>query len=853
MENSSIYVLHKNNKNILMYNGVELTATSTKDSNTLGTIIRDKTLFINGANIATSSTNTDFHVVNDELFFGNVNLSNPAECINITQTDYNKLLKGVPVAGYKRYNKSAIYNIVDDVDQADTITYTIDNGVITFSDNTVAVVDSNILYNNTSGDLTENALDSDETVTNTKCPFVVVKHFNAIIEPESTIKLTYYVDAQNMDALTHENRSDTFTVIIKTKEGKTPVTKTTYAGLFTLETPSFDVEGETWFSIECIDSNGVGSVVQYFDILVRDTVIPNHYVMQAGDLETYGIAINDNTQAKALANKAALSNFFADVKSGEIDGSNGYNGVKMLNGTYWIDYHAVDGYGTQTYYNAIVDTNSSSSTYKKVKSVSPCTEEDAMSSGVWCAFSTDSAPTVGKNVVSYVAAEDQHKELQKMINNEWIKNNHIYYVINTSKSGDNIVFPDGFTVDLNEGTIKAIASTDLASGVVIDLTNNFDTHIINGTVSGNYDIYDWELNKFRVGSPNPSEWLHVTGGHKARYCSFVDLVISESLGYESGIGGDHGSDGNTPSFTYNKRIDSDGSIIDADGYCITQQYTINDGCDEVKFGRWGYCGYYMGKHREVFYSFYDANEDFICTIKSKLYFSCKIPNGAKYVIMTGYGSEAEDFKLNTDNGWLCLWTNSKNARNVTYKNCTWKNTRTCALAPTIVKGLVYDSCTFENVAKQGGKYGITTMLADFEDGWQSIQNVAVINCKVKGTEGSNKFFMHFCNGLTFCNNDGIRFENSGGLEHGFIINNTIPKLSIARNVKSIHPFVYYRNNNIDSVTISYTNDRSIPGVSVRDQDKVEPSIYMEDTTIKDKCSYRYLKLRSSMNGNVWND
>jgi len=102
------------------------------------------------------------------------------------------------------------------------------------------------------------------------------------------------------------------------------VRQTTHAGLFAIQTPAFTTQGQTWFSVECIDSDGVSSFTQYFDVLVRDAVTPNYYPMANADLSAYNIKINDDSVNAALNNKSALSNLFAAAKQ------NGYNGIVML-------------------------------------------------------------------------------------------------------------------------------------------------------------------------------------------------------------------------------------------------------------------------------------------------------------------------------------------------------------------------------------------------------------------------------------------------------------------------------------------------------------------------------------------
>lgn len=831
MEKSGLCLIKRDGKNILMCNGKEISATALNDGNRFGVSVTKDRLDVDSVGIAKSADQASVVERELEAYFNEVKLVNTGECVNITKSDYNLLLGGALVKGYKRFESSTIYNIVDDVLSAPVITYEIADGTIVFSNGNTADAQSDMVYNSVANVLSENSLNQNDTFTNTRCPFVCVKYFDPVIPIGGTITLKYYVDAQNIPSLYRGQRNNTFTVIVRVNGSDPPVKKTTYAGEFEITTPSFNTRGETWFSIECIDSNGVGSPVQYFDVLVRDEVTQNYYQMEEADLAEFGIVCNNNDPQVAYANKAALSNFFAAVKQ------NGFNGVVMLNRIYYIDYHSV--FGTQAYKKAGFNLSE-----RQITSIDDCTEQDVIDAGVFCTEGVSAFPSVGSFLYKNASQKDFNAWAEKRV-----KDGYLYFVKNTSTQGNDIVFPDEFTVNLNRATIKAAPTTDLPGGYVALLRNNFDAHIINGNLVGNYNEYQWDINKIRIGSENPSEWLGVIGTKHSKYCSFEDLDISYAMGYDGVFGGDNGGRGTYDfGFTYGKRVGSDGALIDAEGFGVTKLIPLVQSDDEVKFGRYGYCGYYFCKKRELFYSFYNG-DTFIKTIKSKSYFCCKIPAGSTHFRMTVYADNSEDVPIATNNGELRIWLNPTISKNILVKGCTWHDTRSCAMAPTYAKGLAIVGCHFYNVAIEE-EYGITSVISDFEDGWQNTQNVAFIGCEKHGG-GSRTVIMHFANGLDFSNNRGISLYDYGGIEYGFIEGNEqMEILSIGLNPRCLYPFVKYSHNDIKDVEILYTNSRD--GFNIIDTDVVNPYIGMDGSNITNECTYDKLRLVDTMNGEVWN-
>lgn len=822
VEKTGLQIVEADRRTTLKYDGKEVDSAASNRVNSFGLYVDGKRISIDGTAIAQSSCVASLTAEGDELRFGDVDMLTDGECVNITIEDYNTLLQGGLVDGYKRYSPLTIYNIVADVASSPKVTYSVADGVVEFSTGEVAIYGKDTLYNNFTDELQENTIDLAETLANTDCPFVNVRWFDPIVPVGGKIVLNYYVDSQSMPSLKDGEIGTTFTVIVKTAGGST-VKKTTYAGEFSIETPAFGSAGETWFSVECIDTNGVGSAVQYFDILVRNAVTPNYYTMTENDLAEYGIVDDDDDIQTALANKAALTAFFAAVKQ------QGYNGVVMLKRTYWVDYHAVDGFGTQMFYRGIVE----SGTFVSVEEV---TEDVVIESG---AQTKRDIPQEGSST-SY-------------------DDGVYYFVANTSSAGDDILFPNEFTVDLNESTLRATQCDDLSGGSIISLINNFDTHIINGVIRGIYDGYDFPTGARKQGTKSPGEWLATTSVRASRYCSLERLDVSNSMGYEATI--EHNNiyvaD---PVLSDSQRVDlSTGEIVSANGYVTTQKFPLSKAVAMgampnryIAFGRGGYGDYInMGTTRECFVSFY-AEDSYIGSVKTKLYYFVSIPDGATHAIYTFYGKLYNESNPNDVD-----WKVSHNiygplevfckhvSRGIKYVGCHWHDTRTTAISYMLAKNVLIEDCAYNDIAKEEGYYRVTRKFGGLEDSWNWCNGVRINRIVCTLGQGKNDFYINFAFNLEICNTKGIRLLVSGGLEDGFIEGNEFIKtpglvyeaLTIDINKRCYHPHVVWRGNRIETLTITCS-------------DGADPVVPMSNTVIDKACGYPNLRLINSKNGDM---
>lgn len=742
VSSSGLQIRTADGVNILSYNGRRIDAVMAGVSNSFGIYVNGNALKIDGADVAFSDNGAIVKPVQNDAMFGDVDLTTDGECINITKADYNTLVGGGFVAGYKRYNKADVYNIVADVATATKVTYSLVDGKLVFSSGATSSMVDNVVYNSVGNTLTENTLNLSNTVNDTTVPLVSVKPFHAVVQPNKSIPIEYYVDTDNMDLLEGNGIGRTFTVIVETESGSV-TKKTTYAGEFTINTPVFTTQGETWFSVRAVDSNGVGSAVKFYDVLVKAAVADNFYKMQDADLETYGIAVDNDDIETAKANKTALSDFFAAVKDG------GYNGVTLIKATYWIDYH-----------------------------------------------------------------------------------------------GNDIVFPNGFTIDLNGATIAATQCTDLNSKFMVNFNGNVDTHIVNGYISGNYEGFDFATTKKNTGVNTVGETLScVAMRNGARFCSLENVDVSNSVGYDCNIDGGYGnaSEFNAESLlTDGSAVNlSNGNVVTMSDMVVSSLLDIS-GVKELTIGRAGYGGYsYMGNRRELFYSFYNASGTYVKTIKSSPYIVCKVPTGATKVRITGYGAKSL-WKSSSGDGQMLFFKDPTLVKNAEFVDCYWHDTRTIAIAPFKVKGLMFIRCKYHNISKET-TYGVTPVLGDFEDGRNWTEAVLIDGCECTGNY-SHKIILYCCRGFRFCNNNGIALDNHG-VEDGFIDGNNMD-LGIWLRYMFPRPFVVYRKNNIGTLTIDYNSNKG----SYYNINPVKDTVVMADTTIRNYCAYEKLVLRNSKNG-----
>ena len=332
------------NKEVLQRNKVNLKSSNEvlvsvgKSNSNYSAYIKGNQLKIDGQPVAESSvTNPGIYEI-DGTNFSDVSIAPHQKCINITLENYNKLRKGQIVPGYKIYDKYAIYNIVSNINNAETV----------YCDPTEH---TDLIYANIKGNILPENIVNGNTFTLMDAPTLVIRDFELRVKINQPLDLHYYVDTRRSKALYDNEYGETFTTIIKDADGTILSKQTTYAGeQYTSIILKKQTKGDTWFSIQCIDNRGVESPIQYFDIFIDDDIQQQVYQITYQELSNYGITYYlDNVdqpnltdldeQKKGFLNRVGFTRLFNDLKNQGHDNvilpKNSYGHVTK----FYIDLH----------------------------------------------------------------------------------------------------------------------------------------------------------------------------------------------------------------------------------------------------------------------------------------------------------------------------------------------------------------------------------------------------------------------------------------------------------------------------------------------------------------------------------
>lgn len=552
-------VLRKDGKDI-----VSVTASDTRKG--LHVSPDNKQLLLDGVKIAEASDPSLVDFSADK--FGDIPINTGAKVINITLADYNRLRSGDVPKGYRRYDPKAVYNIVEDVAAAGEL-YVDDldenvaedrilaNMLDTLPDNELKTAQEKLDYG-------RNTYTFISPTNGT--PHLSVYNTTAVIEPGGAIEFDYMVDTRNMAGLNLCQFGQTFTVIVEDMFGRELFRRTTYAGIFHCriegikdEGGSDNFVGEGWWSIRAIDGNHVDSVTHYFDFLSKEEEAENFYEPSASDLATWGIRAydsNDATTASAVQgwrNKYGLSKLMAWAAAP----AQGYNGLRLPTGIYYIDYHknVATGFRWSNDFSASAPVDLGQHKYylihiytdgDGVKCWNQNQDQEIYNGG---SVTIDSDPisvntdpmtwilgdgaelyrdaTTSTKVkvgwygeqlgINEVHVENAYDCLRMSLyprlikDDKWkkVKDGWYYMVKSTMpyvdkqgwSGGDPIIFPDNFTLDLNGSTLKGVQCYDIRTNAsLLTLNGNIDTHVINGKIEGIFNGFDFRRSSLFIGA-----------------------------------------------------------------------------------------------------------------------------------------------------------------------------------------------------------------------------------------------------------------------------------------------------------------------------------------------------------------
>lgn len=573
------------NKRAVMDNGKIVGEAIDKKDN-LGLRIVNKKLILDGECIAEATEdNPCISEQSGELRFGNVQLLRGSKCVNITLDNYNKLINGEIVPGYKKYDRDIIYNIVQNVATADVIDC-----------DSLHYPNSPICYTRNGNALAECVEDDFLTFVDPHVPDIEVMPFERIIYNGDNLVVNFNIDTYDHDYLFNNRIGTRFTTIVETARGDV-YKKTTYAGRVTMVIPNNTTtqdNEELWFSVRTIQDNGVSSCVQYFDYLVKQPQTECFYQVTQDDLSQYDIVTDNDDPVVSYKNKVGLTALFAS-KAGQIDPETNlpYTGIKLYNAgntIYYINYKANVSNTPGEYY-----FGKNTLYLYKIESVNgskQISERQLIEQGGVVTVNGEIIP-VDEEPISWVRHDraklfrNDNNEIRVRWGGRYKENNEVtvstsssflrtyraseieskysnyssgyYYVVASDIrkidcGGDIIRFPDNFTIDLNGSTFKATDYYGLGGeATIFQLCRNFNSTIQNGKVVGPY--LDIDMPKAQLllgyGASKVIEGISCTKATNSKYCTFKNLDISQPIGYEGGSPGMESRDGSDEKFYLN--------------------------------------------------------------------------------------------------------------------------------------------------------------------------------------------------------------------------------------------------------------------------------------------------------------
>ena len=343
-------------------------------------------------------------------------------------------------------------------------------------------------------------------------PYISTYYIKPVVEPGEEVFIDYYItdyyykeymEKYNLkeynwgdDSWTGEVwNNETFTVTVRVEGQEDKLYHNLKAGDHQVSLGSFSTEGEQKFSILCTDKYGRNSHELFNFFLVRKPMIWNEYVMTEEDLKTYNIKNTDTYEVKKIVNLSGLaSKTSSTVKAALIAEAN-----KIVP-------------ESKTYVCIIADTTG-----------------DGIPDYWWAENQIVYASDYDKAAVLQEATNTR-VGLQKLLDDKKAEGYNKLTLLQGTYRIDHqlqIYIPAQFTLDMNGATLKQNQFTGNKS-LMIELNNTFDSHVINGTIEGDYFRHDYN------NSTNNSEWVNgINIGGEAKYSSFENLTIKDIKCYGS--------------------------------------------------------------------------------------------------------------------------------------------------------------------------------------------------------------------------------------------------------------------------------------------------------------------------------
>lgn len=454
------------------------------------------------------------------------------------------------------------------------------------------------------------------SVNMNEVPYISTYYIKPIVSSTQDVIINFYITDYNHSEYKEENSNEKFTVTVKINNNQKIIKKKVKIGDNSINLGKFAKTGEQRFSIMCTDKYGRNSHELFNFFLVQNDNYINEYEMTNSDLIKYNINNNSN-ENNAISTTNGLQKLLDDKKS------DGYNRLKLLYGTYSVDYSIT------------------------------------------------------------------------------------------------LFIPTEFTLDLNNSTIKLNGFIG-SSSLMISLNNTFNSHVINGTIEGDYYEHDYD------NSLNNSEWVNgIAIEGESKYSSYENLIIKNITGYGA-TNGIANSPDNSLNYFYLAPIlipKFELGDIDRTSGCYTKSSNRTT-CDYIDIGNYSNIDYltisrYLGYQGNpcntwnLICHFYDLNKNYISSVDSYQYRRIAIPHNSKYIRITIL---SEDYPTDLSIQLFRIPTHCA------FKNIKFENCRAVGLAQGAMKDMLVENCEFINCGQTLAKCAY-----DAEDGWDMMQDVTFRN------------------------------------------------------------------------------------------------------------------------------
>lgn len=643
-------------------------------------------------------------------------------------------------------------------------------------------------------------------------PYISTYYIEPKVSSKEDVIINYYVTDYYHKEYTEEDTSETFTITVKIDGKKDIVKKNVKAGDNSINIGKFKNSGEQKFSIIATDQYGRNSheLFNFFLVEEKDKE-EKEYIMTEADLIKYNIKNADTYENKYIATLTLEDPTSENVKS---------------------------------------ELEKIASTITPTSNSYTCIIADTVGNGEpgnwWEQTIVKYSDDYDKNAVMQESANTRIG-LQQLLDDISAKGYSSIkllpgtYRIDHEKS---IFIPSNFTLDMNGATIKLNQFTG-DSALMITLNNTFDSHVINGTIEGDYYSHDY------ANSPNNSEWvMGISIGGEAKYSSLKNLTVKDITGY-GGSNGIAKSRDESLYYTYTNPtaigdtfklgdIDrSTGEYIESSNR-TTSDFINIDGYDEIGYLSVSkYLGYQGNSSNtwNMIAHFYDENRNYISSIDGYFYRRIDIPSGAKYIKVTileeAYPTDlsVQYFRVPT---------------HCAFKDIKFENNRCVGLAQAAMKDMLVENCEFIRCGQSSAKCAY-----DAEDGWDMMQDVTFR--KLSFHDNPNNDFLT-CAGHNFVIEDMIDgkvyfWERT----NSYVVRNSsnLDSASLGHTTRNRSGYVRFYNNTINgNISISSAEENDNWPLTVKDctingraENVIDNGLYLR-CTIKSDIS--------SNSNNTWN-